>query len=156
KTKGRLSGTASPYASSTSAESFASPVFRAILGLVLAALVVSCAAPLLLVPWTPLLSATLATRGGSDRETRKLLNNLQPQGDWPWVIRLAQEHLAADPGNGNWLIVLGYSRLETGDNPGAIEALSAATKVSPEEVDAWNLLGEAQRRLGSQERAAQT
>src|SRR5262245_5593809 len=67
-----------------------------------------CAGPLAalsLVPWTPLLSATLASRGG-DPETRKLLNELQAKGDWPGVIRLAEAHLRGDPANTNWLLVL--------------------------------------------------
>ena len=103
-----------------------------------------CAAPLALMPVTPLLSAMLSTRGG-DYENTKRIEELQRKGDWAGLARLAQAMVAANANNEDALILLGYAQLQLRDIPGATETLTRATRISPEEIDAWNLLGEAQR-----------
>ncbi|HXC40562.1 MAG TPA: tetratricopeptide repeat protein [Burkholderiales bacterium] len=120
-----------------------------------AALLAACAGPLALVPWTPLLSATLASRG-DDPQTRKTLNDLQLKNDWPGVTRLARERLAPNPANPDWLLILGYAQLQQGEYGAALDTLDTATRINPEDIDAWNLLAEGQRLLHQNDKAART
>jgi cytochrome c-type biogenesis protein CcmH/NrfG len=131
----------------------AAPLFTAML---LAACVAGpLGTALSMVPWTPLLSASLASRG-DDPDTRKLLNELQVKGDWPGVIRLAQSRLAVRPNDADWMLVLGYAQMSSGAYPAAIDTLTTVTRIDPEDIDAWNLLAEGQRLTHQNERAQRT
>lgn len=73
---------------------------------------------------------------------------MQRRGDWPSLEKLALSQLQQDSRDGGSLVLLGYARLQLGNMSGATEALALATRTSPEEIDAWNLLGESQRLSG--------
>lgn len=111
----------------------------------------ACTPAALLMPTTPLLSMALASRSGG--EDSRELAELQARQDWPGIARLARQRLAAIPGDEDWLIILGYAALQTKDYKTAIEALTAATERAPEEIDGWNLLGDALRLSGQPGRA---
>jgi len=53
-------------------------------------------------------------------------------------------------------VVAGYAWLRSGDYPKAIAVLTRVTLRNPEDIGAWNLLGEAQRLAGQPGRAVQT
>ena len=139
------------------------PLFTPLLALLsagcLAALLTACVSPLgaalSLVPWTPLLSTALSARDG-DPLTRKQLNELQVKGDWPGVIRLAETYLKPRPNDPDWLLILGYARLENSEYAAAAETLVQVTRLNPEDIDAWNLLAAAQRLQGREDEAQKT
>lgn len=109
----------------------------------------------LLMPTAPLLSAALASRG-DDSTTAGVIRELQAKADWAGLSKLARERLAVKPDDGDWWVVLGYAALQIKDYPGAVQVLSAAVERAPEDVDALNLLAEAQRLSGQAERAMRT
>jgi len=64
-----------------------------------------------------------------------------------------QKHAPNQP---DWLVVAGYAWLRSGDYPKAIASFTRVTQNSPEDIDAWNLLGESQRLAKQPGRAIQT
>ena len=133
----------------------ASPV-RGLLAALSAALILGgCAAagPLALVPWSPIISSIVATRGDNFEE-RKKLAGLDATQDWPAMQAMAEEKLKRDPTVGEWNFVLGYSFFRRGDYPRAIQTLTTATERSPEENDNWGLLAESYRLSGRPQVAA--
>ena len=115
----------------------------------------SCAGPLALIPWGPLLTAALSSRAG-DSETQQVLNEYQRKGDWAGLARYAAERLGANRRDSDWWLVLGYARLQQGDRAAAAEAFTRVTELNPEDIDGWNLLAETQRLAGQPGRAART
>lgn len=128
--------------------------FRAALAALLVLSVVACA-QLALIPWTPLLSIALASRGDDHRDV-EVIADLQKKEDWRGLSQLAQQHVAKDPNRSNWWIVLGYAQMRLGEQAQAIEAFSRAVQWAPEDIDGWNMLGEAQRLAKKPEVAIQT
>jgi cytochrome c-type biogenesis protein CcmH/NrfG len=76
--------------------------------------------------------------------------------DWSGLTRFAEGRIRLEPTNYDWMVVAGYARLRGGDNAKATEAFLLVTQRSPEDIDAWNLLGEAQRLSVQPARAVQT
>ena len=72
------------------------------------------------------------------------------------MVQFAEEQQKRDPEGSDWGVVAGYGWLRSRDYTKAIAALSRVTQRNPEDVSAWNLLGEAQRLAGQPGRAAQT
>lgn len=108
-------------------------------------------APLL----TPLLSATLASRG-DDAETSRAITAMQQKQDWAGLSKFAQDRLVRDPSNPDWWTLLGYALQQQGLHAEAFQALTRATQGNPEDIDAWNLLADTQRRLGQPGASART
>ena len=115
----------------------------------------ACAAPLVLVPVTPLLAGTLSSYS-NDLETRKRIVELQSRGDWAGLEQLALRQLEINPTADEGLLLLGYSRLQVRKYAEAMEPLTQMTKLHPEEINGWNLLGEAQRLMGRHDQALRT
>ncbi len=103
----------------------------------------------------PLSASTLAGRGDTFEE-RQRIAELNRNRDWPGLVRFAEEHQGRDPGGSDWGVIAGYGWLKNRDYPKATALLSRVTQRNPEDVAAWNLLGEAQRLSGQPGRAAQT
>jgi cytochrome c-type biogenesis protein CcmH/NrfG len=61
-----------------------------------------------------------------------------------------------DPGGSDGGALAGYALLRSRDYSKAVAALSQVVKQNPEDLGAWNLLGEAQRRAGQPGQAART
>ncbi|MGB7543595.1 MAG: tetratricopeptide repeat protein [Burkholderiales bacterium] len=76
--------------------------------------------------------------------------------DWPGLTRFAEERIRLEPTNYDWTIVAGYAWFRSGDYARATDAFLLTTQRSPEDIDAWNLLGEIQRLSGQPGRAVQT
>ena len=106
-------------------------------------------------PADPLAASALVGRGDT-YEVRQLLAELDKEQDWAAMVRLAVEQQKGDPENSDWGVVAGYGWLRSRDYVKAIAALSRVTQRSPEDVSAWNLLGESQRQAGQPGRATQT
>ncbi len=119
-----------------------------------AALVLSaCAETQVLTPVSPLLGAPLSLRAGS-YEARRQVAELEQNGEWRSLSELAGQVTARSPADEDWLLILGYARLQAGEYREAIEALRQASARAPEDDDAANLQGEALRRSGQPEQAA--
>jgi Flp pilus assembly protein TadD len=87
---------------------------------------------------------------------RQLIAELDKKQDWAAMVQLAVEQQKGDPENSDWGVLAGYGWLRSRDYVKAIAALSRVTQRSPEDVSAWNLLGESQRQAGQPGRATQT
>jgi tetratricopeptide (TPR) repeat protein len=107
------------------------------------------------LPADPLAASALVGRGDT-YEVRQLIAELDKKQDWAAIVLLAVEQQKGDPENSDWGVVAGYGWLRSRDYVKAIAALSRVTQRSPEDVSAWNLLGESQRQAGQPGRATQT
>jgi tetratricopeptide (TPR) repeat protein len=108
---------------------------------------------------TPLLDTGLARRAifaGADRSAGRQVLELEQKKDWTGLIRLARERLAGQPDSADWEVIAGYALLQTQDYAQAAAAFARATRRSPEDVDAWNLLGESFRLSRDPARAIRT
>lgn len=106
------------------------------------------------LPADPLASA-LVGRGGSLDE-RERIAELDQKRDWDGLLRYAEERQRRDPEGSDWGVVAAYAWVRHGDYPKATSALSRVIQRNPEDVGAWNLLGESQRRAGQPGQAART
>ena len=71
-------------------------------------------------------------------------------------MRLAREALRQDPAGTDWEFIAGYGLMQSGDYAGAAASFSRVTQHNPEDIDAWNLLGETRRVAGNPAQAART
>jgi len=122
--------------------------------LLAAAVLGGCAQMQVLTPVSPLLGTPLSTRA-RDYDTRRQIAELEGKGDWQSLSAMAAQVAARDPSNADWLVILGYARLQAADYPQAMDILGKAAERSPEDADARNLHGEALRLSGQTERAVQ-
>ena len=106
-------------------------------------------------PIDPIPETALSGRGDSFDE-RKQIAELNRKRDWPGLVRFAEERQRRDPAGSDWGVVAGYAWLRSGDYPKAIAVLTQVTQRNPEDIGAWNLLGETQRLAGQPGRAVQT
>ncbi len=106
-------------------------------------------------PTNPFLEFPLAKRADNDSDRQRIARFEQKQ-DWAGLQRVAEELLKRQSERSDWWVIAGYASLQSGDYPKAIDALSRATARSPEDIDAWNLLGETQRLMRQPGRATQT
>jgi protein O-GlcNAc transferase len=81
---------------------------------------------------------------------------LETKQDWKALVQLARVRSAGEPDNADWDIIAGYALLQLKDYGGATAALTRATRRSPEDIDAWNLLGESLRLSGDAPRAVRS
>jgi tetratricopeptide (TPR) repeat protein len=102
----------------------------------------------------PLASALYAR--GSTYEERDFISELNRKKDWDGLLQFALALLRRDPGGSDGGVLAGYSWLRLGDYSKAVSSLSQVVRQNPEDVAAWNLLGEAQRRGGQPGQAVRT
>lgn len=84
---------------------------------------------------------------------RQQLAELEQKGDWNGVVRVARENLARDPTNADWWIVQGYAQSQLRAFSAAAASFQQAVRLSPDDMDAWNLLAQAHRAMGQPEQA---
>ena len=106
-------------------------------------------------PIDPLPGLALAGRGDSFAE-RQHIADLNRKRDWEGLLRYAEERQRREPARSEWAVMAGYSWFRSGDYAKAIALLSRVTLNNPEDIWAWNLLGESQRLAKQPGRAAQT
>ena len=103
----------------------------------------------------PLPASALSGRGDSIDE-REQIAELNRKRDWDGLLRYAEERQRRDPEGSDWGVLAGYAWLRLGDYPKAASALSRVIQRNPEDIGAWNLLGESQRLAGQPGQAART
>ncbi|TMH55366.1 MAG: tetratricopeptide repeat protein [Betaproteobacteria bacterium] len=99
------------------------------------------------LPADPLLASALVGRGDS-LEERERIAALNQKRDWGGLLRYAEERQRRDPEGSDWGVI--------GDYPKATAALSRVIQRNPEDIGAWNLLGESQRQAGQPGQAVRT
>lgn len=107
------------------------------------------------MPATPLLAAALS-RSGEARQYGEQLAQLEQAQDWQGLAALAEARILEDRKSSEWWVIYGYAELQKRDYPRAVAAFAHATELSPEDIDGWNMLGEAQRLSGEPGKAVQT
>jgi tetratricopeptide (TPR) repeat protein len=93
---------------------------------------------------------------GDSYEVRQYIFELAKKQDWTAMVQLAEAQQKRDPEDSDWGVIAGYGWLGRGDYPKATEALARVIQRHPEDIGAWNLLGESQRRAGQPGQAART
>jgi tetratricopeptide (TPR) repeat protein len=107
------------------------------------------------LPADPLLASALVGRGDSLDE-RERIAELDQKRDWDGLLRYAEERQRRDPEGSDWGVVAAYAWVRHGDYPKATSALARVIQRNPEDIGAWNLLGESQRRAGQPGQAIRT
>lgn len=102
-----------------------------------------------------MLASALVGRGDSFDE-RERIAELNQKRDWDGLLRYAEERLRRDPAGSDWGVVAAYAWVRRGDYPRATAVLSRVIQRNPEDVGAWNLLGESQRQAGQPGQAVRT
>src|SRR5437667_116237 len=67
-----------------------------------------------------------------------------------------EERQRRDPEGSDWGVIAAYAWVRRGDYPKATSALSRVIQRNPEDIGAWNLLGESQRQAGQPGQAVRT
>lgn len=109
-------------------------------------------------PTTPadfILTSAIARRG-DDFADREQIAAFDAKRNWPGLLNFALERQKRAPDQPDWPAVAGYAWLRQGEDEKAIASLARVTQMSPEDVDAWILLGEAQRLAKHPGQAART
>jgi len=107
------------------------------------------------LPADPLLASALAGRGDSLDE-RERIAELNQKRDWDGLLRHAEVRQRRDPEGSDWGVIAAYAWMRRGDYPKATSALSRVIQRNPEDIGAWNLLGESQRLAGQPGQAVRT
>ena len=84
---------------------------------------------------------------------RKRVAELEQKGDWPGIVKFADENLAKDPRNAAWWMVKGYAHSQQKQHANAIAAFSEMVSLEPNAPDAWSLLAQEHRNAGDSRRA---
>lgn len=108
---------------------------------------------------TPLLETSLARRAtfaGADRSPGQQVFELEKKKDWKGLTAYAREQLKREPDSADWELIAGYGLLQERNYAQAVPAFTRATRRNPEDVDAWNLLGESFRLSGDPPAAVRT
>jgi tetratricopeptide (TPR) repeat protein len=99
-------------------------------------------------------ASALSERG--DYDERELIAGLDKKRNWDALLRYAQERQHQDPAGSDWAVIAAYALFRKGDYPGAIALLGPVVQRNPEDIGAWNLLGESQRKAGQPGQAVRT
>lgn len=100
--------------------------------------------------------ARRATFAGPDRSPGQRVYDLEKEKDWKGLVEYAREQAGRNPDSPDWDIIAGYGWLQLRNYAQSVAALTRATRRSPEDVDGWNLLGEAFRLSGDPQAAVRT
>lgn len=107
-------------------------------------------------PTADSLPASALSERGDSYDERKLLSELNKKKDWDGLLRYAQARQRQDPAGSDWAVVAGYALFRKNDYPRAIALLGPVVQSNPEDIGAWNLLGESQRKAGQPGQAVRT
>jgi tetratricopeptide (TPR) repeat protein len=103
----------------------------------------------------PLWASAIVGRGDTYEE-RQIIAELAKKQDWSAMVQFAEAQQKSDPEGSDWGVIAGYAWLRRGEYPKAGAALARVIQRNPEDVGAWNLLGESQRRSGQPGQAIRT
>jgi tetratricopeptide (TPR) repeat protein len=107
-------------------------------------------------PTVDSLPASALSERGDSYDERELISELNKKRDWDGLLRFAQARQRQDPAGSDWGVIAGYALFRKGDYSKAISMLAPIVQSNPEDIGAWNLLGEAQRRAGQPGQGART
>jgi tetratricopeptide (TPR) repeat protein len=107
------------------------------------------------LPTDPLSASAIPGRGDTYEE-REIIAELSKKQDWSAMVQFAEAQQKRDPGGSDWDVLAGYGWLRRGEYPKAVAAFARVVQRNPEDIGAWNLLGEAQRRSGQPGQATRT
>jgi len=107
-------------------------------------------------PTADSLPGSALSERGNTYDERKLISELNKKKDWAGLLRFAQGKQRQDPAGSDWPVIGGYALFRQGEYPKAIAVLGPVVQSNPEDIGAWNLLGEAQRRAGQPGQATRT
>lgn len=107
------------------------------------------------LPTDPLSASAIVGRGDTYEE-RQTIAELSKKQDWSAMVQFAEAQQKGDPEGSDWGVLAGYGWLRRGEYPKAAAALARVVQRNPEDIGAWNLLGEAQRRSGQPGQAIRT
>jgi tetratricopeptide (TPR) repeat protein len=107
------------------------------------------------LPADPFGSSAIAGRGDTYEE-REAIGELAKKKDWSAMLKFAEAQQKRDPTGSDWIVLAGYAWLRRGEYPKAVAAFAQVIQLNPEDIGAWNLLGEAQRRSGQPGQATRT
>jgi len=85
-----------------------------------------------------------------------LISQLNKKKDWDGLLRYAQARQRQDPGGSDGTVVAAYAVFRKGEYSKAISLLGPVVQRNPEDIGAWNLLGESQRKAGQPGQAVRT
>ncbi len=86
-------------------------------------------------------------------DNRRRVAELQREGRWDELARLAEQNLAKDASNADWWLVLGHARSQAGDYGAAAKAFGEVVRLTPDAALGWNLLAQSYRSAGDSQRA---
>lgn len=102
------------------------------------------------------LPASALSERGDSYDERQLISDLNKKRDWDGLLQFAQARQRQDPAGSDWGVIAGYALFRKGEYPKASAILGSVVQRNPEDVGAWNLLGESQRRAGQPGQAVRT
>jgi predicted Zn-dependent protease len=103
----------------------------------------------------PLLASVLTGRGDTYEE-RELISDLHKKRDWDGLLRYAEARQRQDPAGSDWGVIASYALFRQNNYSKAIALLAPTVQRNPEDIGAWNLLGESQRKAGQPGQAVRT
>src|SRR5262249_48524767 len=107
-------------------------------------------------PTADSLPASALSERGDSYDERKLISELNKKKDWAGLLRFAQGKQRQDPAGSDWGVIGAYALFRQSDYQKAVALLTPVVRSNPEDIGAWNLLGEAQRRAGQPGQATRT
>jgi len=107
-------------------------------------------------PTVDSLPASALSQRGDTYDERRLISDLNKKRDWDGLLRLAQGMQRQNPASSDWGVIAAYALFRKGEYPKATAVLGPVVQSNPEDIGAWNLLGESQRRAGQPGQAART
>jgi tetratricopeptide (TPR) repeat protein len=107
-------------------------------------------------PTVDSLPASALSERGDSYDERKQIADFNKKKDWNGLLGLAQARQRQAPASSDWAVIAGYAWFRKGEYPKAVALLAPIVQSNPEDIGAWNLLGESQRRAGQPGQAART
>jgi len=107
-------------------------------------------------PTVDSLPASALSERGDSYDERQLISELNKKRDWDGLLRYAQTRQRQDPAGSDWGVIAGYALFRKGEYPKATAVLIPIVQRNPEDIGAWNLLGESQRKAGQPGQATRT
>jgi len=107
-------------------------------------------------PTVDSLPASALSERGDSYDERQLISDLNKKKDWDGLLRFAQAMQRQNPAGSDWGVIAGYALFRKSEYSKAIAVLGPVVQQNPEDIGAWNLLGETQRRAGQPGQAVRT
>jgi tetratricopeptide (TPR) repeat protein len=101
-------------------------------------------------------SVLLSHFQAEDETNRKQVLALEGRKDWDGLAKLAEDNLAVDRRIASWWFVAGYAHSQAGRHLKAAECFNELALLSPDDIEAWQMLAKELLASGQSQRAVQT